>query len=84
VLIKSRLLCEIEQTLKKGIDIPSTEYDKKAVEEHKLEIQEILGIINLQSLPPVGNLSVVVNPTLVAHAVSGATISSSVVESGTV
>ena len=78
----SRLLCEIEEILRKGADTRHAKYDKKTVEEHKSEIQEILGVINPQSLSSGGNLSVVGNPTSVAHAVSGGTATISLVESG--
>lgn len=79
----SRLLSEMEQTLRRGMDSPRAEYNKKTIEEHKLEIQEILGVINPQSLPSCGNLSVIGNSTPVVHAVSGGTTTASVAESGT-
>jgi len=59
MLSNSRLLCEMEQTLRRRVDAPHAEYDETTVEEHKLEIQEILGVINPQSLPSGGNLSAI-------------------------
>jgi len=72
----------MEQTLRRRADIPHVEYDKKTVEEHKLEIQEMLSVINPQSLPSCGNLSVIGNPAPVANAISGGTVTS-IAESGT-
>jgi len=40
-----RLMCKIEQTLKGGAMTPPTVYNKEEIEAHKLEIQDILGIL---------------------------------------
>jgi len=42
----SRVVCEIEGTLRRGVDGPHVEYNQGKVEDHKLEIQEILGNLN--------------------------------------
>jgi len=38
-------MCNIERTLKRGVVTPHTAYNKEEVEGHKLEIQEILGVL---------------------------------------
>ena len=40
----SRVVCEIEQTLRRGVD--GLHIDKGKVEDHKLKIQELLGTLN--------------------------------------
>ena len=79
----SRLLCEIEQTLRRGTDTPHAKYDKEIVEGHKLEIQEILGVLNPQSLPFGGGSSVIESSALAAPAVSTGTATTSLAENGT-
>ena len=56
--IRSRVMREIELTLRRGANLPHTEYGKDKVEEYKLEIQEILSVLNAPSSPLDENLSV--------------------------
>jgi len=42
---------EIGLTLRKGASLPHIEYGKDKVEEHKLEIREILDVLNVSSSP---------------------------------
>ena len=46
-----RPIREIERTLRRGANTLYTKYNKEEVEEYKLEIQEILGVFNIQSSP---------------------------------
>ena len=72
ILNGPRLLCEIERTLRSGVNPPHTKYDKEKVEEHKLEIREILDVFNPRS-PPFGEyFGMIGSPTLVVPAVSAA------------
>jgi len=41
-----RVVCEIEQTLRRGVDGSHAEYNKGKIGDHKLEIQEILCTLN--------------------------------------
>ena len=66
-------MCQIEWALKRGANTPHAEYDKEKVEEHKLEIQEILSALDLQSLPPYESPSAIESVTPVAPIVSGTT-----------
>ena len=47
--IRSRVMCKIELTLRRGTNLPHVEYGK--VDEHKREIQQILSVLNAQSSP---------------------------------
>ena len=78
----SRLMCEIERTLRRGANTPHTGYNKERVEEHKREIQEVLGVLSSQRSPLDENLSVVESATAVVSAASG-TATTSVAKSGT-
>jgi len=42
-------MCEIELTLRRGANLPRIEYGRNKVEEYKLEIQEILNVLNAPS-----------------------------------
>ena len=77
----SRLMCEIERTLRRGANTPHTGYNKERVEEHKREIQEVLGVLNSQRSPLHENLSAVEGTTAVVSVVSG-TATPSVAKSG--
>ena len=52
-LSNSRVMCKIELTLRRGMNAPHIEYNKGEIEGYKLEIQGILGTLNLD-----GNLTV--------------------------
>ena len=71
-----RHICGIERALRGGVNTQHTKYDKQKVEEHKLEIREILGIVNPRSLSFGENLGAIESPTVVAPATT------SVAESG--
>ena len=49
LLNNSRVTCEIERTLRRGANTPHAKYYKGKVEEHKLEIQELLTTLNLNA-----------------------------------
>jgi len=51
-------MCEIELTLRRGANLPRIEYGKDKLEEHKLEIQEILNVLNASSSPHDENFGV--------------------------
>ena len=55
---ESRIICEIERTLRRGASTPHTGYNKDKVEGHRLEIQEILGTLNAPNSPSDGTPSV--------------------------
>ena len=58
--------------------MPHTEYDKEKVEEHKMEIQRILGALHLQSSSRDESPSVIESATLpIAPVTSGGTITAS-------
>jgi len=42
-------MCEIELTLRRGANLPRIEFGKDKVEEYKLEIQEMLSVLNVPS-----------------------------------
>ena len=44
-------MSEIELTLRRGANLPRIEYGKDKAEEYKLEIQEILNVLNALSPP---------------------------------
>ena len=44
-------MCKIELTLRRGANLPHLEYGKDKVEEYKLEIQEILGVLTAMNSP---------------------------------
>ena len=49
LLNNSRVICEIERTLRRGASTPRMEYGKSKIERHKLEIQETLNVLNMQN-----------------------------------
>jgi len=51
-------MCKIELTLRRGAYLPCIEYRKDKVEEYKLEIQEMLNVLNAPSSPLDENLGV--------------------------
>ena len=76
-----RLICEIERTLRRGANTSHVGYDKERVEEHKREVQEVLGVLNSQRSPLNENLSMVESATAVVSVASG-TATTSVAKSG--
>lgn len=76
-------MCEIERTLRRGINAPHTEYNKKKVEKYKLEIQKLLGVLDLQNSPLDENLSMVESAIIVGPVTSGDTTTMSVAKNGT-
>jgi hypothetical protein len=52
----SRVIGEIERTLRRGTSTPHIKYNKGKVEEHKPKIQEILGTLNALGSPLDENL----------------------------
>jgi len=59
----SRFLWETERTLRGGVNTSHTIYDKEKVEEHKLAIQEILGVLSLRNSSFGEHPSVIESPT---------------------
>ena len=51
-------MCEIELTLRRGANLPRIEFGKNKVEEHKLEIREVLSVLNAPSSSLDENLGV--------------------------
>ena len=82
ILSNFRLICEIERTLRRGTNTPNTKYNKEKVEEHKLEIQGILGILDSRVSPLDGNLGAIRSITPVSLVASGSTAAPSAAESG--
>ena len=78
-----RLICEIERTLSRGANTPHTKYNKELVEGYKLEIQEILSVLDSQSSPLDENLGETRSTAPVAPVTSGSTTAASTAESGT-
>ena len=67
-------MCEIERTLRGRANTPHTEHNREKVEEHKLEIQEILGVPDSQSLPLDQYSNVTESATPVVPVASSSTI----------
>ena len=51
----SRVICEIEETLRMSASAPHVEYDKGEIEGKKLKIRQILDALNTQSSSLNGN-----------------------------
>jgi len=47
----SRVMCDIEQTLRRGASVPHMKYNEDQVEIHKLEVEGILATLNTPSSP---------------------------------
>lgn len=77
-----RLIREIERTLGRGANTPHTKYNKEMVEGYKLEIQEILGVLDSQSSPLDESLGETRSTAPVAPVTSGSTAAASRAESG--
>ena len=58
-----RVMCEIERTLRRGTSMPDIMYNKGKVEGYRLEIQDILGALNVLGSPSGENLGVHLAPT---------------------
>ena len=71
----------MERTLTNGSNAPHTKYCKEEVEEHKRQIQEILGVLDPQSLPLGGDLNTIEDGVPTGPAVSDGT-TTSIAESG--
>ena len=76
-------MCEIDRTLRRGANVPHTGYNKKKVEKYKLEIQKLLGVLDLQNSPLDENLSMVESAIIVGPVTSGDTTTMSVAKNGT-
>lgn len=47
----SRAMREIERTVRRGTSTPYTRYNKEKIENHILEVQQLLDTLNAQNLP---------------------------------
>lgn len=70
------------EILTSGASAPYAKYSKEKVEEHKRQIQRILGVLNPQSLPLDKNLGAIEGVIPTGPVVSDAVTATSVAESG--
>ena len=82
-LTDSRIMCEIEQILRRGASTPDTRHNKDKIEGYKLKVQETLGTIYATSLPPNETLRVGEHATSPAPVGPHHTVIIPVSESGT-